>query len=85
MSIKPPSLEEINARWQEAEQERLYWEEHYQEFLHRYPDQFVAVRDGRVVAVSDHLSGLTASLKELGLQPTDVWSHYFMTTTDLAL
>ena len=55
MSIDPPSLEEVNAMRREAEREQRFWQEHYQEFLRRYPDQFVAVYDGRVVAVSDHL------------------------------
>lgn len=85
MSIEPPSLEELTAKLNEAEREYRFWQEHYQEFLRRYPDQFVAVHDGQVVAVSDDLSDLTASLANLDLRPTDVWSHYFMTSTDLAL
>jgi hypothetical protein len=85
MPFEPPSHEEINTRWQEAERQRLFWEEHYQEFLRAYPDQFVAVHDGDVVAVSDDLQDLNASLKRLRLQPSDVWVRYIMTATSIAL
>ncbi|MGD9895092.1 MAG: hypothetical protein AB7R89_30335 [Dehalococcoidia bacterium] len=85
MSIELPSLEEIQARWREAEQQRLFWQDHYQQFLDTFPDQFVAVHDGDVVAVSHDLRDLNASLKQLNLEPADVWVHYFMTATSIAL
>jgi hypothetical protein len=79
MSIEPPSLEEITAKWQEADREQRFWQEHYQEFLSTYPDQFVAVHDGQVVAVSDHLWDLSDSLERLHLKPKDVWVQFFST------
>ncbi|MGH2586610.1 MAG: DUF5678 domain-containing protein [Dehalococcoidia bacterium] len=74
-----------SAAWQDAERERAFWQEHHGEFLHTYPDQFVAVKDDRVVAVSYDLRDLIADLRQQGLEPTDVWLHFFATATHAAL
>jgi hypothetical protein len=57
--------------------EQAFWTAHYDEFLSKYPDRFVAVLDGEVVATSAHLQELELLLRERGLKPTDVWTEYF--------
>jgi hypothetical protein len=71
--------------WQDAERERAFWQEQHDKFLHLYPDQFVAVKNGRVVVVSYDLRDLIADLSKQGLAPTDVWLHFFATATHAAL
>jgi hypothetical protein len=71
--------------WQELEREDAFWDEHHNEFLRKYPDKFVAVKDGRVIAVADHLDEFDAEIERQGLNPREVWTHYFMTPRPLAL
>lgn len=77
-----PKLERSSPALQEAERARTFWNAHYDEFLARYPDQFVAVHDGRVIASSAHLVDLLDQIERLGLKPTQVWSKYFATDAD---
>lgn len=65
------------AAWHRADEERAFWRARQQEFLGRYPDQFVAVRDGDVVAVGADLSELLSGLEHQGLEPGDVWVRFF--------
>ncbi len=66
-SIRPePSIEE-------ARQIQEFWNEHHTEFLARYPEQFVAVKDETVVASNRDLAVLVDQLRQMGLDPrTDV-------------
>lgn len=58
--------------WEEADRIRTFWNDNYATLLKRFPDQFVAVKDGEV-AVSDHdLINLVAKLREAGLDPRTV-------------
>ena len=84
MSVPPPPGRD-DPVWQDAEREDAFWEAHYKEFLEQYPDQFVAVRDDRVVAVAYDLRDLLSSLRRQGLEPTDTWIHHFATTSSVAL
>jgi len=45
---------------------------HYRAWTKRYPDQFIAVHDGRVVAASPDPEALLRTLTERGLRPTQV-------------
>lgn len=65
------------AAWRRASEERAFWSAHRQEFLNRFPDQFVAVKNGDVVATGTNLDEIVARLAERGLEPTEVWLHYF--------
>ncbi|MGH2584937.1 MAG: DUF5678 domain-containing protein [Dehalococcoidia bacterium] len=74
-----PTLNVDKAVWEDAEREQEFWRKHYEEFLRRYPDQFVAVREKEVVASAYDLRDLVAALQERGLEPGDVWVQYFET------
>jgi hypothetical protein len=71
---------EVKALFDEAERERAFWDSHYQEFIETYPDQFVAVHNGKVVAANLDLFGLVADLDMLGLKPRQVWSEFIEAT-----
>jgi hypothetical protein len=74
-----PSLEEAQEAWEAAEREQDFWRHHYAELLQQYPDQFVAVRDGAVVAANPDLRLLLESLKHQGIEPTAVWVRFLAT------
>jgi hypothetical protein len=71
------TADQLRALFKRAEEEQAFWTAHYDEFLSKYPNQFVAVLDGEVVATSAHLQELELLLRERGLKPTDVWTEYF--------
>lgn len=50
-----PGLEEAREAWEEADHEQNFWRDHYSELLQQYPDQFVAVREGAVIAANPEL------------------------------
>jgi hypothetical protein len=74
-----PDLEGAREAWDAAEREQVFWQEHYRELLQQYPDQFVAVRDGQVVAAHPDLQPLLKKLKHQGIDPTHAWVHYLAT------
>lgn len=76
MATTTPRLEDSRAAWDEARDRESFWHEHYAEFLQRYPDHFVAVRDGQVLAWSRDHDDLMRQLNGLGLGPTDVWVRF---------
>jgi hypothetical protein len=72
-----PELSTDSQAWKDAEARRAFWNKHYERFLKEYPDQFVAVRDGEIVATSPRLVELADQLEARGLAPTDVWIEFF--------
>ena len=59
--------------FEESKRIHAFWLEHQDEFLARYPEQFVAVKDGNVVAANPDLAMLFYELRDLGLNArTDV-------------
>lgn len=58
--------------FEEAAERQKFWNENYHRLLALYPEQFVAVRDGEVIATSHDLYVLVDKLRDLGLSPTDV-------------
>lgn len=79
MIANTPSLEDAREAWEEAEREQGFWRDHYSELLQRYPDQFVAVRNGAVVATNPDLQRLLESLEHQGIEPTAVWVRFLAT------
>jgi hypothetical protein len=84
MTVPPPPGKD-DPEWQDADREDVFWQTHYDEFLAKYPDQFVAVRDGRVVATAYDLRDVLASLRAQGLEPTETWIQHFATASSVAL
>lgn len=63
--------------FEEAEAIDRFWAEHHDELLAGYPEQFVAVKDGEVVASNTDLALLIYDLRDQGLSPrTDVWIEF---------
>ena len=71
-----PEIEGLHKAWEAAEVEEAFWREHYGQFLEQYPDQFVAVHDGDIVATSPDLQQLLRSLDERRLEPRQVWVRF---------
>ena len=59
-----------------ADEEERFWREHYGAYLEQYPDQFVAVANGEVVAHSPDLRHLAGLLEGKGFNLRDVWVRY---------
>ena len=72
--------DELSALWEQAAAEEAFWQEHHHEFIKTYPDQFVAVRGGAVVAVASNLRALVGELQARGLNPADVWVRFIAAT-----
>ena len=68
-----PTHEEVLALFREAERERAYWAEHYEELRKQYPDRYVAVHNEIVVASAFCLRDMEWLIQERGLKLTDVW------------
>jgi hypothetical protein len=80
-----PTLTMDRTAWEEAERERSFWQQHHKEFLEKYRNQFVAVRDGKVVATSYDIRDFLQELRRMGLDPKKTWFHYFADETAAAL
>jgi hypothetical protein len=63
-----PGLEESREALEAAEREQDFWRDHYGELLQQFPDHFVAVREGAVVATNPDLQQLLESLKHQGIE-----------------
>lgn len=77
------SIEEnIRAAFAEAEKETAFWREHYDTYLARYPDQFVAVSkaDRRVVGASANLDYLLGFIAGRGFDVQQVWLKFIAAT-----
>jgi hypothetical protein len=66
----------LDAGWEAAKAEQQYWEAHYAEYLQRFPDRFVAVKAGQVIATNPDLYDLVRDLGSKGLAPTETWMRF---------
>ncbi len=61
----------------EAQELRRFWESQHDRLIGEYPEQFVAVRVGEVIASNSDLAMLVYALRDMGLDPrTDVWIEF---------
>jgi hypothetical protein len=74
--IDYPPLEQADEARREAEAKDAFFQEHWQEFLQKYPDHFVAVLDEQVIAHAPDLVELIDVLEKRGLKPTDIWMRF---------
>jgi hypothetical protein len=72
--------EGLARRFQRAKEEEAYWERHYPDFLAKYPDQWVAVHDGKLIARTEHLSELVQELERQGFDPRETWFTFLNAT-----
>ena len=71
-----PSLKGAREAWAAADQEDAFWREHYRQFLDQYPEQFVAVHNGQVVATDSDLRQLIRILEKKRLDRRQVWVRF---------
>ena len=71
-------LERLERQRAKIEADLEFWGEHYDEFARQYPEQFISVYEGRVVAADSDLSRLWSRLDQLGYKPGET-SIEFMT------
>jgi len=72
----PSEIERARAAFEAAKVEDTFWHAHHTELLEKYPDQFVAVFDGEVVATSPDLLELDELLEGKGLNSTRLWIKF---------
>lgn len=65
--------------WRRAREEQAFWNDHRAAYRREYPDEFVAVIDGKVVAHDPDYMALVQQLGTLGYALTDAWVQYMMT------
>ena len=80
MGLPAPTAEDINAMFHEARREQAFWADSYRRMVQLYPDLFVAVHQGKVVATGADLDTVSAELRAAGLQPGDAWVRFMMAT-----
>lgn len=73
-----PGLAGARKAWKDADAEEAFWHDHYAEFLQKYPEQFVAVLRGEVIAVGADLFEIAGLLESKAIAPASVW-HRFIT------
>ncbi len=62
--------------WSRADEERAFWRAHQGDYMEKYPNQFIALKDGQVIAHDISLDDLVTELAKHGLESTDVRIRY---------
>jgi hypothetical protein len=75
-----PRIDPIDALWDRAEAERIFWEDHYSKFVPRYPDKFVAVHEGEVIASGAELDSVLREVQATGVDRREVWVRFIAAT-----
>ena len=71
---------EIALRSEHAREERAFWDAHYLELLAQFPDEWVAVCDGKVITRAEHIWELIDDLRARGIDPRDAWITFLNAT-----
>ena len=71
-----PSLEQAKQRMIEAAEQQEFWDSHYDELLSKYRDQFVAVKDGKIVGADPDLAQLVLVLRVRHIDIRDTWVRF---------
>ena len=71
-----PTLERSQEALERSDAERAYWEDHLLELLEKYPEQFVAVKDGSVIAAAPDLQQLVTILEKESVDFRDLWVRF---------
>jgi Family of unknown function (DUF5678) len=79
MATTPPNLDNAREAWERAEAQETFWRDHYREFLEEYPNEFVAVIDGAVVATDSDLQHLLWILEKKGVSRQGAWVRFIAT------
>ncbi len=71
---------EIASRMRQFEQDRIFMNAHFAEWLEQFPDMFVAVYEERLVAVAATADELAKLQKEKGVPPGRSYWRFLSTT-----
>lgn len=67
-------------RFQQAKDERAYWERHYPSLVIQFPDEWIAVHKGVAVAHAPRVWNLLQMLESEGIDPLDAWITFLNAT-----
>ncbi len=83
----PPDEEErLVQLFKEVERNRKWVEEHREELSRKYPDNYIAVKEGGVVGVGDSHTEMLDEVKRMyGEVPRDIYTYYTGTMNLLLL
>jgi hypothetical protein len=68
------ALEDLRA----ARPDREWFFANYDRLEQQYPGQYVAIKDQKVVASSEHIDNVYAELRSQGMQPRDTLIEYLL-------
>ena len=85
MAVPLPDRETLDAARKRAEAERAFWSAHRADLTRRYPDEFVAVLDGKVVDHDRDLMVLARRLQASGVQPNEATIEFMATEPEFYL
>lgn len=74
------NLEELKPALERAYIEQAFWEDQADALRKDYPDQFVAIHQGCVIAAGPELETVIEQLKHRGLEIQDIWLRYIFGT-----
>jgi len=74
-----PDRATLDAAWQRAEERRAFWDAHRATLTQQYPDEFVAVFNGDVIAHDPDLMSLVQYVRAAGYDVRDVWIEFLAT------
>jgi hypothetical protein len=74
-----PERAVLDAAWQHADERRVFRDAHHAKFVEAYPDQFVAVDHGEVIAHDADLLSLVQQLRATGHDLRAVWIEFMAT------
>lgn len=76
---------QIEQELERFRQDALYVDEHWQDLLERYPEQWIAVYHKQVVCASKDPKHLIGQLKRKGIPPSEVYHALLSTKEDLLI
>ena len=79
-NMPPPSIEGLLPALARAKEMDLWWDAHHNDLLAIYPERFVAVKDGEVIASNEDVAMLFYSLRDLGLSASRDVSVKFLSS-----
>jgi hypothetical protein len=71
-----PDAAGLDAALTQAQIEAAFWDKRANDLGKQFPDQFVAVYDGQVVAVAPHLRDVLQQLQAKGLDARHAWLRF---------
>jgi hypothetical protein len=75
-SMNMPTDDELVARIREAERASAFFQDSYDTFRLQFPNQHIALREGKVVAVGDDSWDLVNTIEAAGMLLSDVWTFF---------